>query len=899
MRAPAHARATSLFLFCVDLDPEDRRAFLARACADDPTVLAEVEALLEHADDEPEALRTGQFFPRFAPVALPERIGPYRILGLLGQGGMGVVYRAEQLAPVRREVALKLVRAGLDSPELLARFESEYVALASLGHPNIARLYDVGVADDGRPYFAMEYVDGQPITDCCDQRGLGLAARIELFSALCAAVQHAHQNAVIHRDIKPSNLLVTVRDGKLVPMVIDFGIARVFGVDATARRRATIVGEILGTPEYMSPEQAAGSAGIDTRTDVYSLGAVLYELLAGSPPFWDPTGQLGVDDLRRRIREDEAQAPSARLRDLSMEERSEIAEKRGTDTTGLVRQMRGDLDWIVLKALSGERARRYASPADLAGDLERHLVHEPVLAGPGGLAYRTAKFVRKHRAAVAVTAAVVVLSTGLGGLSVRNASRVAQEAERADREAAVATQVADILSRLFERPMIAPRSDQRSAAEKLGPGIERVRRELADRPAVQARLLRALGEAYATLGDPAAGRPLLEEAQTTLARELGPDDPATLEAADALGNIRFTMGDAGAERLYEETLEARKRVLGPEHVDTLRSAGHLGYLYKSTGRLDEAAPLLESAASGLRRALGPDSAEALIAAGFLAGVRVDQRRPAGLEPVLLELVEKMPRILGERNIESLAAWYNLGCYYAMVGEPELALNSLREAIDRGFVRAAPIDADPGFELLREDPRLRELLVLERYNIVMLWQVQLDAASTHAAQGRVDEAEQIFRAVLAAAERTALPMHVDAYNARLGLARLYMQLRRYSDLEEIVRSWPRPDDNNPEWFLYLCELHRGDEAKALLTIERLLENVPESTAVFAYLTAVRHAVMGDADTSRRWLSLAVDRKFGPDWWAKYDLAFDPYRNDPRFRPLLARLERQGGLADRQH
>ncbi len=422
--------AKALFLKAMEIPETERGAFLDRECAGDDALRSEVETLLATNNEQSLLVTTtrldGQDFARSSTMGtdmtadeadrlVGTRIGPYKLLELIGEGGFGAVYVAEQEKPVRRRVALKVIKLGMDTRQVIARFEAERQALAMMDHPNIARVLDAGATETGRPWFAMELVRGVPITEYCDSANLTAAERLALFIAVCHAVQHAHQKGVIHRDIKPSNVMVTLHDGTPVAKVIDFGIAKAVGAQLTDKTVYTLHRQMIGTPAYMAPEQAEMSGlDVDTRADVYSLGVLLYELLTGAPPFTsDELHKAGWAEMQRIIREVEPVKPSTRVNTLG-ETLPSVAARRRVEPRRLSLLLRGDLDWIAMKCLEKERTRRYPTANDLAADVQRHLSGEPVVAAPPSVGYRIQKFVRKHRGqvvAASLVAATLILGT--------------------------------------------------------------------------------------------------------------------------------------------------------------------------------------------------------------------------------------------------------------------------------------------------------------------------------------------------------------------------------------------------------------------------------------------------------------------------------------------------------
>jgi len=430
----------SIFGKAVEIaSPAEREAYLAEACGGDPRVRAEVESLLRAGQD------AGGFFaglrPPPAPTVeqpVPERpghvVGSYKLLEQLGEGGFGVVFLAEQSEPVRRKVALKVLKPGMDTRQVVARFEAERQALAIMDHPNIARVFDGGTTPSGRPYFVMELVKGVPITEFCDQHHLAPRERLELFVSVCQAVQHAHQKGIIHRDLKPSNVLVSRHDATPVVKVIDFGVAKALGQSLTDKTLFTGVAQMVGTPLYMSPEQAGMSdLDVDTRSDIYSLGVLLYELLTGTTPFTkERFRQAAYDEIRRIIREEEPPKPSTRLN--STAELPAVAAQRHTEPAKLTKLVRGELDWIVMKALAKDRSRRYETANGFAMDVQRYLADEPVLACPPSAVYRLRKFARRNKAVLVMASVIgVALLSAVGSLGWalrdREAARVRTTAE--------------------------------------------------------------------------------------------------------------------------------------------------------------------------------------------------------------------------------------------------------------------------------------------------------------------------------------------------------------------------------------------------------------------------------------------------------------------------------------
>ena len=657
----------------------ERAAFLDGACGGDEAVRRRLEALFREQaelgsflESPPRALMPGAdptvvHAPPEGPGAV---IGPYKLLEQVGEGGMGVVYVAEQTAPVRRRVALKVIKPGMDTRQVLARFEAERQALAMMDHPNIAKVHDAGATDSGRPYFVMELVKGIPITDYCDKARLSIAERLDLLVLVCRAVQHAHQKGVIHRDLKPSNILVTLIDGAAVPKVIDFGIAKTTGGPLTDRTIYTGFAQLVGTPLYMSPEQAELSGvDVDTRSDVYALGVLLYELLTGTTPIdREALGQAAFDEVRRIIREQETPTPSTRLATLGAT-LANVSANRQADGRALGHAVRGELDWIVMKALEKDRRRRYETASDFAADVMRHLTDQPVEACPPSGWYRFSKYARRHRAALTTAALVglaLVAGTAVSTWQAIRATRAGMLAGQREREAQRAVAESKAVLQFLVNDMLGASEAEKGLGrdiklvEVLANAEKKIDAAFPGQPLVEAGVRHALVVAFDALGRRDVALRHGSRAHALYLGLLGSEHPDTLRALRNVASLLCTQGNYGEARtLEEQVLEIRRRTLGPEHPQTLLAMNNLAILLRGLGELDEARTLTAEVLEIRRRTLGPEHPQTLLAMGNLAAELATQARYDEARTLEEQTLEGRRRVLGPEHPETLMSMGDL------------------------------------------------------------------------------------------------------------------------------------------------------------------------------------------------------------------------------------------------
>jgi serine/threonine protein kinase len=800
----------SIFLAALEKGtPEARTAYLDEACGDNAVLRRQVEALLQEHDG------VGNFLeqPAVAPTAIKptlgadapgSRVGPYKLLQQIGEGGFGMVYMAEQEHPVRRRVALKIIKPGMDSNQVIARFEAERQALAMMDHQHIARVFDAGKTTAGRPYFVMELVHGIPITKYCDDNHLSLRERLELFIPVGQAIQHAHQKGIIHRDIKPSNVLVTLYDGKPVPKVIDFGVAKAIEQRLTDRTMFTQYGTIVGTFEYMAPEQAEMSAlGVDTRSDIYSLGVLLYELLTGSTPLeHKKLYEAAYTEVLRMIKEIEPPKPSTRLSTSAT--LPAIAAARKTEPSKLARLMRGELDWIVMKCLEKDRARRYETANGLVRDLQRYLADEPVEACPPSAGYRLMKLARKYkRGFVTASAFVMVLIAGVV-VSTVHAVRAREAEAEARRERDVAAKAqgqAEAVSRFLTEDLLFEAAPEKNPhANKVT--VEEVLRKAAkniesnpkfdDQPEIEASLRLVIGNTLVKLGQARDAEPHLRRAVELRRKALGPEHLDTLTAQEDLALVMGAeLGDfQKAMELARATWEARSRVLTPEHADTLESLDTYCGTLINLGRVDEGVKLYRQCLDGRLRVQGEKNNKTQQTKGNLAWALQRQGNHAEAESLLRQCLQVRLEIHSLEHPDTLPIRNNLGLSQLYLGKFSEAEPNVREALAICRRVNGPKSVFTG--------HLQHMLVRVLFGA-----------------GKGEEAEQLARDTIALWREILPSGHVSTGRTLIILGHLLVSQGKAADAEVLLREAQDIFRNKPgqdDW-IALVEVGRGSALAA--------------------------------------------------------------------------------------
>jgi len=901
----------------------ERAALIERACGGDAALRAAVEAGLREASsggnaDAGAGAPTASLSPgewgRETVVGAGGRhvgpgacVGPYRLLQLLGEGGFGEVYLAEQERPVRRRVAVKIIKAGMDTRAVIARFEAERQALAVMDHPNVAKVFDAGSTEAGRPYFVMEYVQGEPITAYCDRHMLTLRQRLELFIPVCEAVQHSHMKGIIHRDLKPSNILVTMVDDRPVPKVIDFGIAKAVSSRLTERTLFTEHGVLIGTPEYMSPEQAeVGSADIDTRSDVYSLGVVLYELLTGAGPFdSQELRRAAYARIQQIIREVEPPRPSTRLTSLGAGG-AVVADRRRTRLDELARELRSELEWIPLKAMRKDRTQRYRSAMELADDIRNYLAGRPLAAGPESAAYRVRKFIRRHRAPAAAGAAIAAsLVLGVVGISwglvrergLRAAADEQRERAEAAERAATARLAESMTVQRFLREMLESVDPERAGGrevtvrEILDAAAGRIGDSLADQPLVEAALRQTLGATYHQLGRYAEAEAHLRRAVELRLASRGERDPETLDSLNALGATLLS-GDKADEAavVLRRAMEGRREVLGPTDPATLETQSLAGFAVQLLGRPEEAERIYRETLAAQREHAGAAAKATLETMASLADVLQDLGRLEEAEQVARELVETAVGALGEESPSAMMGMSILGSILenrgkfaeaVEVGRRVLALKTKVYGEDHyqtfqsvnalALALQAVREYDEEVALLARVVELAERSLGPEHEATLTYTANLGRAEQ--LRGNLDQAEALIRRVYEARRRLHGPAAQGTLIVQNNLGLLLLDRKKPAEAEPLFRDMVAGIDQLlPEghWMRSaaraslgncLLDLGRYEEAERVITeayegLKASLGEGHQRTLLAAGSLADVYKALGKPELEATWRGLAT-------------------------------------------
>jgi serine/threonine protein kinase/Tfp pilus assembly protein PilF len=815
-------------------------------------------------------------------------IGPYVLVRKLGEGGMGQVWLAEQTTPVKRQVALKLIKGGLYDSAVIQRFESERQSLAVMNHPAIAKVFDAGATKDGQPYFVMEFVGGPPISRYCDNKKLNIRERLELFIKVCDGVQHAHQKAIIHRDLKPSNILVVEVDGKATPRIIDFGVAKAISPQAGAEQtQFTEMGALVGTRGFMSPEQADPNVlDVDTRTDVYSLGVVLYVLLTGMLPFDSDGGKKKpIDEMLRQLREEDPPSPSTKV-NTEKETATAAAERRGTDTKQLGKLLQGDLDCITMKSVERDRTRRYGTPSELAADVERYLANGPVMARPANAGYRLKKYVQRHRLAVAAVSGAALL---LVAFAITQAVQLRQTRRERDR----ANRITQFMKNMFKvsNPSVS-RGNSITAREILDSSSKNIDTELAKDPELQAELTDVMGNVYMTLGLYSQAQPLLTRSVEIRRRVLGPKNPDTLISIDDLCLLLLRQGHySEADKMLREALVVDRRVLGPEHETTLRALVIFAGTLDAEGHYAEAEKLQRETIEIRRRTLGTENDLTALSMNDLAATLSREGHYAESERLFREALDIQRRVLGPENPETLITMYNLAATLATEGRYADA-----EKLDRQTLEIR-----------------RRVLGPEHPDTLM---TVANLAATLQSAGNYAEAEKFARETLEIRRRVLGPEHPRTLWSMSGLAEILDQEghlteaeKMYRETLDIRRRVLGPE--NPDTLASMDDLGRllsregqYTEAEKMLretleTSRRVLGPDDTETASAKYNLACVAVHYGNRQEALTLLSDAVDHGLDPasDLNIEKDSDLQALQGDPRFVTIVADAKQRAAAAQK--